>query len=115
VTMDLLAWRPSEPDATDEGSVPHRPTISERWEAFDAAHPYVYETIRRLALDAVREGRKRIGIGELWEVARWKLHVHAEENSYALNNDFRAVVSRLLMEREAELVGVFETRQRKAQ
>jgi hypothetical protein len=92
---------------------PEKPTIDERWAEFERTNPRFYETVRRLALEKARRGAKRIGIGALFEVARWELDTGEGEDGYKANNDFRAVVSRLLMEREPELRGVFETRKRR--
>jgi len=89
-----------------------RKTIDERFVEFMTAHPEVLEYIRKLALDAVRAGRERLGIAQLWEVARWNLWSAARENGYKLNNDFRAPAARWLMITEPELAEVFETRRR---
>lgn len=89
-----------------------RASIDERFEAFRAAYPEVLEYIRKLAIHAVRAGRTRLGIAQLWEVARWNLWSEAREKGYKLNNDFRAPAARWLMATEPELVDVFETRRR---
>lgn len=100
------------PPVVDASSPEDRKTIDERFAVFRAAHPEVLEYIRQLALDAVRAGRERLGIAQLWEVARWNLWSAARENGYKLNNDFRAPAARWLMEIESELVNAFETRRR---
>jgi len=89
-----------------------RPSIDERFAGFRAEHPEVMEYVRNLALSAVRAGRLRLGIAQLWEVARWNLWSAARENGYKLNNDFRAPAARYLMATEPELLDVFETRAR---
>ena len=89
-----------------------RKSIDERFADFRADHPEVLEYVRKLALEAVRAGRDRLGIAQLWEVARWNLWSAARDNGYKLNNDFRAPAARWLMATEPELAEVFETRRR---
>lgn len=99
--------------------VKRKATIAERFAEWIADHPEVYAELRRLALEAVRAGRRKIGIKELYEVARWHLRLKAHDfgrdgKSYALNNDYTAPMARLLMEREPELAGMFEIRERRS-
>lgn len=89
-------------------------TIGERFAAFHAAHPEVYAEMRRLALDAVRAGRKRLGAKALAERVRWEFGVAKGDEEFAINNSYVALYARLLEEQEPALVGVFETRARKA-
>lgn len=89
-----------------------RASIDERFAQFRAAYPEVIEYVRKLALEAVRAGRMKLGIAQLWEVARWNLWSAAREGGFKLNNDFRAPCARWLMATEPELADVFETRRR---
>lgn len=93
-----------------------RPSIEDRCAEFDRDHPEVYAELRRLALEAVGRGRRRLGIAQLVEVARWNLSTTArdDEDGYEVNNDFRAIWARRLMAEEPALRGVFETRDRSA-
>lgn len=85
-------------------------TLAERWEAYDKAHPEVYEAIRQLAYDWKRRtGRDRLGIAALFEVARWQLSIQTGETP-SLNNSFRSFLARKLMREEPGLDGLFETR-----
>lgn len=87
-------------------------TIQERFAAFHAAHPEVYAELVELARTARRAGRSRIGIGMLWEVLRWERTLRGvEEGGFKLNDHFRSRYARLLMEREPDLAGIFETRE----
>jgi len=88
-------------------------TIAEQFAAFDAANPAVYEALRHLALDLVRRGQKRIGIGMLYEVLRWQAAIATTDadSCFSLNNNLRALYARALMAREPELAGVFEVRE----
>ena len=119
MTLDLFHWQSVVGAVTSgspaTGSDKRRLTIDERWAAFNAVHPQLYRECRRLALEAVRRGRKRFGIAAVFEVARWNLALPDDEDGFKANNDFRAVVSRLLMEHEPELADVFEIRTRRTE
>lgn len=78
--------------------------------AFDEENPIIYETLRGLALKAVRHGRRRLGIGQLWEILRWEMSLRTTESQPKLNNNYRAYYSRKLMANEPELAGIFQTR-----
>jgi hypothetical protein len=86
-------------------------SIEQRFERFHADNPWVYERLRALALDMVRKGHKRVGIGMLFEVLRWQYaRVTVSDDGLKLNNNLRSRYARLLMEREPELADAFETR-----
>lgn len=91
-------------------------TIQEQFEAFHAANPWVYEALRRIALDLVHHGRCRIGIGMLFEVLRWHYWRATEDaaSDFKLNNNYRSRYARRLMAEEPELLEAFETRELKA-
>ncbi|MGR8921988.1 MAG: hypothetical protein ACU85V_20420 [Gammaproteobacteria bacterium] len=84
-------------------------TIRERFEKFHAENPHVFEALRRRALRAKARGY-RPGIGCLFEVLRWQHGMTTQGDEFKLNNNFRSHYARLLMEREPELEGFFETR-----
>ncbi len=84
--------------------------IDIRFSAFHAANPHVYETLVRLAREAVRRGKERVGIKALWERMRWELWIETDDPEFRLNNDFTSRFARLIMSREPDLAGVFETR-----
>lgn len=92
-------------------------SIQEAFEAFHAKHPKVYEALRHLAHDALRNGHKKIGIGMLWEVVRWNL-VYAmrkdDAEEWKLNNNLRSRYARKLMADDPALADIFETRELKA-
>jgi hypothetical protein len=110
-----------QPDFFDALSLPpasapaREPTIAERCAAFDRAHPEVYAEIKRLALDALARQKKRIGIALLVEVARWNLESAARDGQgYKLNNSYRAIWVRRLVDEVPELAPLFSLRERKA-
>lgn len=93
---------------------PPRGSIDDRFEEFHRTHPEVYAELRDLALSAVRAGRKRIGIGELFEVYRWHSRIKSKDSKgLKANNDFRALYARKLAAEEKELAQVFEFRARR--
>lgn len=115
---DLFASTPPNPAmaariARIEAKRP-RKTIEERCADFDRDHPEVYAEIERLALDAFARGRRRLGIGQLVEVARWNLSTTARDDGYKLNNDFRSRWVRRLIADHPEFKDAFELRELKA-
>jgi hypothetical protein len=99
---------PSKPKRTRTGKVK---TIESRFIDFDAKYPEVYEELRRLAIQLRGEGRKRIGIGEIYEVARYNLRTTAKDDEgFKLNNDFRSRYSRKLIAEIPQLAPCFEMR-----
>jgi hypothetical protein len=90
-------------------------SIQERFEAFHAANPQVYEALVTMARKWRGLGRKRIGIGMLFEVLRWK---HAfrtvGDADFKLNNNFRSRYVRLIVAQEPDLADAFDMRELKA-
>lgn len=85
------------------------------FEEFHAQNPHVYRELVRLAREARAAGRKRVGIGELYEVARWHLSMRTDGDAFKLNNSHRAPYARLIMTLEPDLAGIFETRKRRCE
>lgn len=84
--------------------------IDERFADYHAENPQVYRALLMLARGALAHGKRRIGIGALWERARWDLWLDSTEQAPKLNNDYRSRYARLLMAQEPDLAGVFEVR-----
>ncbi len=84
---------------------------AERFREFHRENPQVYDRLLGLALEWKRRGRTRCGIGMLWEVLRWQTGMETGGDPYKLNNNYRSRYARLMMEREPELLGFFETRE----
>lgn len=106
---DLPLWSP----AGDDTSSKER-SIEARFQRFHAQHPDVYHELVRLCYQAKDEGVEKVGIGMLWEVLRWNRTISGDpspEEDYKLNNTFRSRYARLIMEREPDLRGIFETRE----
>jgi hypothetical protein len=111
--MSQLALELAAPARTRRAKVPRR-AIADRFAEFHAANPDVYAELVRLAREAKAAGRQRVGMKELWEVARWQLRLRARGDAYALDNSFTAPMARLIQDQEPDLAGLFETRKRKA-
>jgi hypothetical protein len=84
-----------------------------RFEAFHEAHPQVYAELKRLALAMKKRGFTSYSIVTLYGVARYRLSLESGEE-YKLNNNHSPHYARLLMDREPELRGFFETREIRA-
>lgn len=89
-------------------------TIQERFEAFHAANPHVYSSLRRLALAARSRGVRRYGIKGLFEQLRWQYAIQTAGDDFRLNNIYSSRYARLLMDNEPGLAGFFETRRLQA-
>lgn len=92
--------------------------IAARFEQFHAENPHVYRMLRDLCLKArgLNPGC-RIGVKALFERLRWQVRFETRGGAageWKLNNNYTALYARMLMEREPELAGIFETRERKA-
>jgi hypothetical protein len=80
---------------------------------FHAEHPEVYWQLVKLARTWQANGTAKLGIATLFEVLRWNSHLNPQRDSgYKLNNNYRALYARLIMEQEPDLNGLFEIRER---
>lgn len=90
-------------------------TTAARFDEFHRANPDVYRTLVRLAREWVNStGRSKVGIGALYEVARWQIAIATNDPDFKLNNDFRAYFARMIMTQEPDLADLFELRRSKA-
>jgi hypothetical protein len=86
-----------------------------RFERFHAENPSVYTTLVRLAREWVkRTGRHQIGIGALYERARWEIALATNDPDFRINNNFRAYYARLIMCQEPDLTELFDLRESEA-
>lgn len=86
-----------------------RPTITDRFHAFDAQHPYVYRALERLTAQRLASGATRIGLKALFEDPRWQL----PEGIRDLNNNFTALYARKLIADYPHWSSAFELRRRR--
>lgn len=91
--------------------LPFGQSLADQFEAFHAANPKVYIVLIRLAREWIRTtGRRKIGIGALFERARWEIAIETSDPDFKLNNNYRAFYARLIMHDHPDLAGVFELR-----
>lgn len=84
------------------------PTAEERFAAFHGRHPEVYRMLVQRARQAMVAG-KRVGMRCLYENLRWHVVIERDEE-YKLNDHYAPMYARLIMQREPDLAGFFETR-----
>lgn len=71
----------------------------------------MWQLVEQYAFEALRAGRKRVGIGAVWERIRWHVDVERDPSEhFKLNNSFRAYYSRRWQYEHPEHAGLFETR-----
>jgi len=81
---------------------------------FHAENPHVYRILCELA----RKWRKRfpdrqVGIGLLFEIARWEHHFVTTGEPLKLNHNYRKFYAHLLMADEPDLANLFHTRKQR--
>ncbi|WP_327352816.1 hypothetical protein [Streptomyces sp. NBC_01304] len=86
-----------------------RPTLTDRFLAFDAEHPYVYRALERLTADRLAAGATKIGLKALFEDLRWQLPTGVR----GLNNNYTALYARKLIEDHPHWASAFELRRRR--
>ncbi len=108
-TLQASGDRQQEPFAWPEPG----PTIQQQFARFHASHTEVYDGLLGLTRQAASVGRTRIGIGMLFEVLRWQWIIAGlpdDDEVFKLNNNYRSRYARLIMRRNPDLEGIFETR-----
>ncbi|MEV5878033.1 hypothetical protein AB0L75_28170 [Streptomyces sp. NPDC052101] len=86
-----------------------RPTLVDRFAAFDAEHPYIYRALERLTAERLAAGATRVGLKGLFEDLRWQL----PQGVRGLNNNFTALYARKLIADHPHWVSAFELRRRR--
>jgi hypothetical protein len=87
--------------------------IERDFREFHLAHPEVYNQLVQLARTWQSNGTAKLGIATLFEVLRWNSHLNPDHTGgYKLNNNYRALYARKIMEQEPDLNGLFEIRER---
>lgn len=87
--------------------------IELEFKQFHAEHPEVYVQLVKLARAWQANGSAKLGIATLFEVLRWNSHINTnKDGGYKLNNNYRALYARLIMQKEPDLAGLFELRER---
>ena len=89
----------------------HRSKLDREFSEFHRANPHVYRRLVDMARQAVRAGRRKIGIGMLFEVLRWEHAISTVGDEFRLNNNHRSRYARMLMRLEQDLAGLFDVRE----
>lgn len=79
------------------------------------ANPDAFAAVERVALEKARR-RQKFGIGQITEIVRWEMPdlKVAGSDGFKMNNNHRAYIARMLIERHPELGEFIETRRVKA-
>ena len=91
-----------------------QPVTQEGFDVYDTENPAIYAKLADFAIEAHRAGATHIGIGMLYERLRWYTKVEARDDTFKVNNNYRAFYARKLMRDFPALAGIFETRTSKA-
>lgn len=82
--------------------------LYKRFVQFHKDNPEVYVELVSMARKLQRRGRKKIGIGMLFEVLRWHYYMTTiSDDEYKLANAHRAFYTRLIEQQESDLQGFF--------
>ena len=87
--------------------------MQERFLAFHADHPEVYEALVVLARRGFEAGANRLGLRMLFEVVRWEWilsRLPAEHEAWKLNNNYAPWYARLIMDENPWAADLFELR-----
>jgi hypothetical protein len=87
-------------------------SIQERFEQYHKQNPQIYEKLVEYARRVKKAGFDRIGIQLLIERTRWHFMTEIQGgHEFKINNDYASRYSRLIMEKEPDLEGLFPTRE----
>jgi len=82
------------------------------WERFHTEHPEVYQKLVELTSEVKGRGFNHFGIRMIWERMRWFFKFERGNDDYKLNDHYPPYYARYIMERNPDLAGFFETRER---
>lgn len=89
---------------------PRSGSIEKDFLEFHAANPLVYQRLVELTRQWTRRrGSRKVGMKMLFEVLRWEVAMKTT-GDFKLNNNYTSYYARLIMERNPDLDGLFETR-----
>lgn len=87
-----------------------RRSIQERFEAYHAEHPEVYELIRLYSAKVREAGFDRFSIDAIFQRIRWYHHIEKRDGDFKLNDHFRSRYARKLMDEDESFADFFEIR-----
>lgn len=83
---------------------------AERWAAFHAANPKVYELFRRFAAEARAAGLPRYSADALLHRIRWYVTIETKGDTFKVNNDWASYYARQLVADDPSYADFFEMR-----
>lgn len=86
--------------------------IAVNFQKFHTNNPDIYSELVRLSRELVRAGYTNYGISALFEVVRYNKSISTIGDRFKLNNNYRALYARMIMERESDLATFFHIRRR---
>lgn len=91
-----------------------KPTLAERYAAFERENPHVVDRFCEIALDMIRRGVTRWSADAVAHVLRWEALVQTKGDEYRINNSYVRFLSERFVERHPEHADFFERRKRRA-
>jgi hypothetical protein len=88
--------------------------LERRFARWAKDNPDVLAEFERRTMALYRAGQRRIGAKQVAEVVRYFGAVQSKGDRYKLNNNYTALLARLVIYRHPELAGAIETRKRVA-
>jgi len=86
-------------------------TIQTEFDKYHANNPHVYDLLVQLARKVKARGRKHYSIASLFEQVRWHFNFEVDtDDGFKISNNHRSRYARLIMEREPDLKGFFNTK-----
>jgi hypothetical protein len=114
---DLFSTPPEPDDIYPAWVDPFHPKTAsnrERFDAFHHANPWVADALEAMAIQAVRDGCRRIGMKHFVEVLRFKHRYVNKVDDWRFNNNHTSYYARLIVERRPELRPYIEIRHQRA-
>lgn len=112
--VEAEAARADEARADERPDDEPPPPYQQDFLDFHDENPQVYARLRDIAREVRRTGRRHFGIRVIWERLRWIATFETTDPNVdlKLNDHYTRHYARLLMEREPDLAGMFEVRDR---
>ena len=95
----------------EQPPLPLSDDLEERFMSFHVNNPEVYRRLVEMAREWRAAGRQHGGIKMFWEVLRFTSGIKTTGKAFKLNNSYPSRYARLIMRREPDLGGFFETRE----
>ena len=77
-------------------------SIREGFEDFHENNPHVFEEFEKLALKAIRKGRRKLSAKMIINAIRWNEYVESDDESFSINDAYQAYYPRLFVQKYPE-------------